>query len=98
MTASRTDAFVPLTNLPASKESREFRVKVMPDPGKTRPLPPAELQVPSPSAPVPCASAHGEPRISLQYDGDRIASIRVQCACGQVMDLACVYDPPSAQA
>ena len=33
-----------------------------------------------------------EPRVSLQSDGDRITSIRVQCACGQVMDLACVYE------
>ncbi len=33
-----------------------------------------------------------EPRISLQSDGDRITNIRVQCSCGQIMDLACVYE------
>ena len=34
-----------------------------------------------------------EPRVSLQCEGDRVTSIRVQCSCGQVMDLACVYEP-----
>ena len=36
----------------------------------------------------------GEPRVTLQRDGDRVTHLRIQCTCGQVMDLACVYDPP----
>jgi hypothetical protein len=31
--------------------------------------------------------------LSMQRDGDRITNIRIQCSCGQVMELACVYDP-----
>ena len=26
---------------------------------------------------------------------ERIANIRIQCSCGQVMELACVYDEPA---
>lgn len=33
-----------------------------------------------------------EPRITLQRDGDRVSAIHVQCSCGQVIELACVYD------
>lgn len=32
-----------------------------------------------------------EPQVMLQRDGERITSIRIQCSCGQVMDLACDY-------
>jgi hypothetical protein len=35
-----------------------------------------------------------EPRVLLQRDGERITNIRVQCSCGQVMDLACDYGDP----
>ena len=35
-----------------------------------------------------------EPRVSVQRDGDRVTNIRIQCTCGQMMDIACVYDEP----
>jgi hypothetical protein len=38
----------------------------------------------------------GEPRVTLQRDGDRITHLRIQCTCGQIIDLACVYDAPPA--
>ena len=38
----------------------------------------------------------GEPRVSVQRDGDRVTHLRIQCTCGQILDLACVYDAPSA--
>lgn len=34
---------------------------------------------------------HGTPKITLQKDGDRITQIRVQCPCGQIIELNCVY-------
>ena len=37
----------------------------------------------------------GEPRVSIQRDGDRVTHLRIQCPCGQIMDLACVYDAPA---
>ena len=36
----------------------------------------------------------GEPRVTIQRDGDRVTHLRIQCPCGQIMDPACVYDPP----
>jgi hypothetical protein len=38
----------------------------------------------------------GEPRVTVQRDGDRITHLRIQCSCGQVLDLACVYEAPAA--
>ena len=93
MTLLRTESFVPLTTLPASGEPREFRVTVIPKAGQTHPVHSLEQTAPSPSGFVPGAGKSCEPRVSLQSEGDRITNIRVQCACGQVMDLACVYEP-----
>lgn len=35
-----------------------------------------------------------EPCVTLKRDGDRVSAIRIQCSCGQIVELACVY--PSA--
>lgn len=42
------------------------------------------------SAPVatPC---HAEPQITLERDQDRITQIRINCPCGQVIQIACGY-------
>jgi hypothetical protein len=56
----------------------------------------------APSAPAPSLSSVtsmdkklGEPRVTVQRDGDRVTHLRIQCTCGQIMELACVYDTPS---
>ncbi len=36
----------------------------------------------------------GTPVITLQRDGDRISLIRVECCCGQVIELNCTYSNP----
>jgi len=36
-----------------------------------------------------------EPQVLLQREGERITSIRIQCSCGQVLDLACDYGDTS---
>ncbi len=45
-------------------------------------------------APVPAAPssvpAH-QPTIQVQREGDRIRQIRIQCSCGEVIELDCVY-------
>jgi len=38
-----------------------------------------------------------EPRVTLQRDGDRISAIRIQCSCGQVIELACAYQAKPAE-
>ena len=93
MTLPKTDAFLPLTPATIGDKNREFRVTVIPQaesvPGFKNLA--QTGAVATANGPTP-AQRNCEPRLSLQRDGDRIASIRLQCSCGQVMELACVYD------
>ena len=87
-----TEAFVPFTSKSSTADIVEpFRVKVVPAAsGVAVPFQPAS---PVASALHP-ASAHqhqGGAQISLVRDGDRITGIRVQCACGEVIELQCQY-------
>jgi hypothetical protein len=98
MTLQRTEAFVPLTTAPAPGEYRELQVTVIPKAVPTRSLQSLEPPGTAAGRPGPAAAKKCEPSVSLQCDGDRITNIRVQCTCGQVMDLACVYEPASKPA
>ena len=95
MTLLRTESFVPLTAVPAPAGQREFHVGIIPRDGQFRPFQSLEKK---PLGPGETALSDDrkfcEPRIAVQRDGDRVSSIRVQCTCGQVMELACVYDEP----
>lgn len=43
-------------------------------------------------APCPAAKAESaQPAVTLQHEDGRVTRIRVQCGCGQVIDLDCVY-------
>lgn len=50
---------------------------------------PAAPRDPAPVAPK--AHAHGESKITLQKDGDVVTHIRVECPCGLVTEVKCVY-------
>jgi len=100
MTPNRNDAFVPLaptTPRPAG-ERREFRATVISQSNQAQSFRPvaaaATVSVANPAA----HGAHGEPKVTLQREGNRVTGIHIQCSCGQVMELACVYDAaPAAQ-
>ena len=95
MTLQRTESFVPLTAA-SPGENREFRVTVIPQAGPAQPFQTLE-QTASAAPEIAAGKKNCEPRLSLQRDGERITNIRIQCSCGQTMDLACVYDvPPKA--
>lgn len=91
--------FVPLSPKRTEPESAHgFRVKVVPAPGATpafTPLAPPSSSA-APSAP---GHAHGhaegapaaEPVLTVRRDGNRVTGIRIQCGCGQVIDLTCLY-------
>jgi hypothetical protein len=38
-------------------------------------------------SPVNC----GPPKVTLQRQGDVVSGVRIQCGCGQVIELSCVY-------
>lgn len=36
-------------------------------------------------------ASKGQPTVSLQKDGDRVTHIRIECGCGEVIELECSY-------
>ena len=93
MTPPRTDHFVPLTTAAPAGENREFHVKVIPQAGPAQSFKTLEPAVSKAGESAPAAGGKNcEPSLSLQRDGGRITGIRIQCSCGQIMDLACDYD------
>jgi len=103
MTSQPNESFVPLTAAPAPPAAREFRVAVLNGHSQTNgngngavktsafhsleSLRPAALNGGNGAEKKPC-----EPRVTVQRDGNRVTHLRIQCTCGQIMDLACVYD------
>jgi hypothetical protein len=45
----------------------------------------------TPAPPPTGPSGHGEPTVTLERDGDRVARIKIRCPCGNVFELACDY-------
>ena len=94
MTPNRNEAFVPLAAAsprPAG-ERREFRATVI-SPSAQAPAFQSVSAVGAASVASPAAHAGScQPKVSLQRDGNRVTGIHIQCSCGQVMELACVYD------
>ena len=84
MTALPNSSFVPLAfGSPAQGGQADFRLLVVSNPENAKPL---RDTIPVPGAQPPC-----DPRVTLQREGDRITAIKIQCSCGQVIDLTCAY-------
>ena len=86
---SMPDTFVPLAPVAKSAAGNgngfaplEFRAAPPAADGKA----PNGATTPSRS-PQNCAA----PKVTLQRQGDMVTSIRVECPCGQVIELNCVY-------
>lgn len=102
MTLLKTESFVPLTAAPVPPQRQEFRVNVIQ--AEAAPAASANFQ----SLPTPAQAKAGsnighdkklyEPRVSVQRDGNRVTLLRIQCTCGQTMDIACLYDETAANA
>lgn len=94
MTSRTTENFVPLTSAPTVGEQRDFQVKVLARDAQPKAFQTIEARGASAASSTQAPTHNGancEPRISVQREGDKVTSIRVQCSCGQVIDLACVY-------
>ncbi len=82
-----SDSFSPLfSGRPATGGSRPMRVQVLSSGGLT-PLPPLKASHAESAA---CASGDGV-KVSLEKTGDLVTGIRIDCGCGQVIQLSCVY-------
>jgi hypothetical protein len=102
------ESFVPLTAAPAPAAAREFRVAVLNGHGSNGnghanangngAVKKTGFQSLEPLRPAALNGANGaekkicEPRVTVQRDGSRVTHLRIQCTCGQILDLACVYD------
>jgi hypothetical protein len=94
MTTPQTSSFVPLVAAMPSADKREFQITVIPQTEQPQAFKSLDK---TPSAPNErmLSKKNCEPHLSVQREGDRITSIRIQCNCGQTIDLACLYDPPA---
>ena len=91
MSAPANLTFVPLASLQASNGTQnEFRVLVAERPETARPLL-EQNQAGSVHSPGHASPSICEPRVTLQREADCITGIRIQCSCGQVIDLKCAY-------
>jgi hypothetical protein len=98
MTLTRTEPFVPLiSTLPASSGERTgFQATVVSQPEQMEKFRSVESSAAgSAGSGAAARGANCEPRVTVQREGDRVAGIRIQCSCGQVIELACVYQAPN---
>lgn len=94
MSTPQTEQFVPLLAAATSAEKRGFQICAIPQTEQPQPFQSLEKAIPV------VGEGQGfnkncEPQLSVQREGGRVTSIRIQCRCGQTFDLACVYDEPS---
>jgi hypothetical protein len=59
--------------------------------GKPAPAPNGHALAAAPAAPPPPPQNCPPPKVTLQRQGDTVSAIRIQCPCGQVIELSCVY-------
>jgi hypothetical protein len=98
MTLIRTDPFVPLTSAASGSSGKrgEFQATILSQPGQMHKFQSVESSDDASAAGAAPRTAGCEPRVTVQREGDRVAGIRIQCSCGQVIDLACAYQESAA--
>jgi hypothetical protein len=85
-----SDSFVPLTAAPAtSGPSAKFQLKVLPQ-GQSEAKAAFEPLLLGGREEAPVKSC-GRPSVTLQRQGEVVSGIRIECGCGQVIELACAY-------
>jgi len=94
MNNPRDNTFVPLTTaVPSTNPRQGLTVTLVARAETAQPF--RSLAQSLKTAP----SSHGsscEPRVTVQREGDRVSAIHIHCACGQIIELACVYDAATA--
>ena len=83
-----SELFVPLVTAPASAgETPLFQLKVLPQADAKAVFEP----LPESVRPEQSAKTCGQPSVTLQRQGEVVSGIRIECGCGQVIELACAY-------
>src|SRR5690242_2870262 len=94
MSPTRIEPFVPLSiGSGPSPRAEQSHITVLSGGVETQPFKPlkAGVEIPPASTTSGGAVTHCEPRISLLRNGDVVTGIHIECSCGQVIDLACIY-------
>ena len=85
-----SETFVPLVAAPVSNgETARLQLKVMPQ-GQAECKAVFEPLAAVAKTEQP-AQACGRPSVQLQRQGEVVSGIRIECGCGQVIELACTY-------
>jgi hypothetical protein len=83
-----TPEFVPLNRNGANGgPAQDFRVRVVASPKPAPAFVPAQEKLAHQHPP----DLSGDPRVTLEKDGDRVTSIRIECVCGKIIVLNCEY-------
>jgi hypothetical protein len=95
-----TEPFVPLISIaPAPHGERtDFQATVLSQPEQVQKFNAVEASATSSGPGAAARGTNCEPRVTLQRDGERVTGIRIQCSCGQLIELACVYEAGPAKA
>lgn len=87
-----------------SADSREFQITIIPQ-GEHLQLSESLQNGGSATGDPALPKKHGGPNLSVQRDNGRITHIKIQCNCGQLIDVECIYkdtaraeSPPKAAA
>jgi hypothetical protein len=90
MSAAQSEPFVPLAAKGGSLPSAGggSRLKVLSQPAQVQPFKPLVHAQPGEA---PLLAQCPRPTVTLKRDGDRVTHIRVQCLCGEVIEIACEY-------
>ncbi len=93
-----SEAFVPLVTGPApTGDTAVFHLKVLPKPAAESNFeslasgaqPPRSATASPPATNAnPCLKT---PVVTLQKQGDVVSGIKIECSCGQMIELACSY-------
>ncbi len=93
-----SEAFVPLVTGPApAGDTAVFHLKVLPKPAAEsnfESLAPSAPPAGSAPAPAPAQAANPclkPPVVTMQKQGDVVSGIKIECSCGQIIELACSY-------
>jgi hypothetical protein len=85
------ETFVPLvTGTAKPSEFTTMNLKVLPQ-AAVKPANAAFQKVTLPTAPAHNSETCAKPNVTLQRTGELVTAIRVECGCGQVIELSCVY-------
>jgi hypothetical protein len=100
MTHTQTESFVPLTTAapPSPGKRTEFKATVMSQPGDVQKFQSIAAATIASTASATPRGANCEPRVNVQRDGNRVTGIQIQCSCGEVIELACLYEATAPQA